>query len=134
MDKTGDVWTKPIADGKWSIREFLAHIMHWDWNSLDKMVPLMSEGARLSFVDIERHNREAADIALTYDSFAALIEDVVRTRSLLVAELEERYDDKTRFSIDGHPLTYRTFVDNFIEHDEHHRRQIEAVLEQAQSA
>ncbi|OXM16222.1 hypothetical protein [Paenibacillus herberti] len=40
-----DVWFKPISTGKWSLREILAHIKYWDKNSLELMVPSMSEGA-----------------------------------------------------------------------------------------
>jgi hypothetical protein len=25
-----DLWIKPISIGKWSLREILTHIMHWD--------------------------------------------------------------------------------------------------------
>jgi hypothetical protein len=37
--------------------------MYWDRNSLELMVPNMTEGAKLLFVDIEKHNQEAAVFA-----------------------------------------------------------------------
>lgn len=127
-------WLKPIADGKWSLREILAHIMFWDKNSLEMMVPRMEEGARLFFVDIEKHNAEAAVFAQSYTSLDALIEDTVRTRRQLLELLNEKFDSKTKFTIDNSNYTYKKFVHVFIHHDDHHKKQVEAFLEQQQSA
>jgi len=89
----------------------------------------MSEGARLFFVDIEEHNRQAEILAQTYSSLDALIDDLVGTRKQLLELLEEKYDDKTKFSIDGENYTYKRFVHIFIHHDEHHKKQIESFLQ-----
>ncbi|AEI41729.1 hypothetical protein [Paenibacillus mucilaginosus] len=51
------VWLEPISPGTWSLREVLTHIMHWDCNSMEVMIPNMAEGA--FFVDIEENNRQA---------------------------------------------------------------------------
>lgn len=56
---SNDLWLQPIAEGKWSIREILTHMMNWDKNSHEMMVPNFTEGASLFFVDIEEHNKEA---------------------------------------------------------------------------
>lgn len=124
------LWLKPIAAGKWCLREILAHMMYWDKNSLELMVPNMSEGAVLFFVDIERHNQEAALFAQSYESLDTLLDDLLKTRRQLLQLLEERYDEGTRFKIDNHNYTYKKFVNIFIHHDQHHKRQIEAFLEQ----
>lgn len=125
-----DVWRKPIAEGKWSLREILTHIMHWDKNSLEVMVPRMDEGAVLLFVDIEEHNREAEVVAQSYDCLENLIDDVVETRKQLLELLEERYEDDLKLTIDNEEYTYKRFVDIFIHHDAHHRQQVEAFLKQ----
>lgn len=128
-----DLWLKPISTGKWSLREILTHIMYWDKNSLEMMVPNMSEGAELFFVDIEKLNQEAAVFAQSYNSLDALIDDLVKTRKELLGLLEEKYNDATKFMIDNHNYTYKKFVNVFIHHDEHHKKQIEAFLEQEKS-
>lgn len=125
-----DLWLKPISTGKWSLREILTHIMYWDKNSLEVMVPNMSEGAQLFFVDIEQHNQEAAGIAQSYNSLDALIDDLMMTRKQLLDLLEEKYNDATNFTIDNENYTYKKFVDIFIHHDEHHKQQMEGFLEQ----
>lgn len=129
-ETANEYWLKPIADGKWSLREILAHIMFWDKNSLEVMVPIMKEGAQLFFVDIEKHNAEAAVFAQSYTSLDVLIEDTIRTRRELLDLLNEQFDSTTKFTIDNSNYTYKKFVHVFIHHDEHHRKQIEAFLEQ----
>lgn len=129
-----DVWLKPVSTGKWSLREILTHIMNWDRNSLEMMVPNMSEGADLFFVDIEQHNQEAAVIAQSYNSLDALIDDLIDTRKQLLDLLAEKYDVTTQFTIDNYSFTYEKFVHIFIHHDEHHKSQIEAFLEQEKGA
>ncbi len=123
-----DLWLKPIATGKWSLREILTHIMHWDKNSLEMMVPNMAEGANLFFVDIEGHNQEAAVFAQSYTTLNALIDDLIKSRQQLIEILIEKYDDTTQFTIDNRNYTYKKFIDVFIHHDEHHKKQIEAFL------
>ncbi|WP_245948224.1 DinB family protein [Paenibacillus sambharensis] len=129
-DTAQDLWLKPISDGKWSLREILTHIMYWDRNSLEMMVPNMSEGAALFFADIEKHNQEAAGLAQSYHSLDTLIDDLVITRRQLFVLLKEKYNNTEKFTIDNRNYTYKKFVQLFIHHDEHHRRQIEGFLEQ----
>ncbi|MBD0383232.1 DinB family protein [Paenibacillus sedimenti] len=129
-----DLWLKPLSTGKWSLREVLTHIMYWDKNSLEMMVPNMAEDAKLFFVDIEKHNQEAAVYAQTYNSLDTLIDDLIKTRKQLLDLLEEKYDDTTIFTIDNRNYTYKKFVHIFIHHDEHHKKQIEDFLEQEKSA
>lgn len=124
-----NLWLKPISPRKWSLREILAHIMYWDKNSLEMMVPNMAEGAKLSFVDIEKHNQEAAVFSQTYNTLDDLINDLIKTRQKLVELLLGKYDDKTTFTIDNRNYKYKKFVHVFIHHDEHHKKQIEAFLE-----
>lgn len=129
-----DLWLKPISEGKWSLREILTHIMYWDKNSLEMMVPNMSEGANLTFVDIEQLNQEAAAFARSYDSLHVLIDDLIQIRKQLLHLLAEKYDEATTFIIDNQECTYKKFVQIFIHHDEHHKKQIEAFLKREEIA
>ena len=124
-----DLWLTPITTGKWSLREILTHIMYWDINSLEMMVPNMEQGATLFFVDIEKNNQKAAILAQSYITLDALIDDLLKSRQQLIELLNEKYDDTTKFTIDNQNYTYKKFVNVFIHHDEHHRKQIQAFLE-----
>ncbi|WP_068534115.1 DinB family protein [Paenibacillus glacialis] len=124
-----ELWLKPIATGKWAIREILTHIMSWDKNSLEVMVPNMVEGASLFFVDIQKHNEDAAIFAQSYATFNSLLDDLVKARLQLLELLEEKYNDITKFNIDNDDFTFHKFVHIFIHHDEHHKAQIVAFLD-----
>lgn len=128
-----ELWLKPISTSKWSLREILTHIMYWDRNSLDVVVPNMVESARLSFVDIEKLNQEAALFAQSYTDLNVLIGDVLKTRLQLLELLKEKYNDSIQFTIDNKNYTFEKFVNVFIHHDEHHIKQVEAFLEQENS-
>jgi uncharacterized damage-inducible protein DinB len=131
LRKTRDgLWLQPLAEGKWSIREILVHIMHWDKNSLEMMVPAMTEGAKLFFVDIQKHNEQAEVLAQSYSDLNVLLNDVVKTRQRLLELLRVTYNDCTQFTINNKDYTFERFVDVFIHHDEHHIKQMEAFLEQ----
>jgi uncharacterized damage-inducible protein DinB len=130
----GEVWLKPIPNGTWSLREILTHILYWDKNSLEVMVPNMVDGAKVAFVDIEKHNQEAAAFAKSYTNFDVLMKDVVSTRQTLLEMLQEKYDDSIKLTIDNRNYTYKKFVNVFIHHDEHHIKQIEAFLEHERKA
>ncbi|WP_054026573.1 DinB family protein [Bacillus sp. FJAT-28004] len=138
MEKLRDTgkeqWLQPTSPGKWSIREILTHMMNWDKNSLEMMVPAMEEGAKLNFVDIEKHNQVATALAQAYMELDILIDDCIKTRQDLLALLNEKYDTTTKFTIDNRNYTYKKFVHVFIHHDEHHKQQMEAFLEREKSA
>lgn len=125
-----DLWLEPIANGKWSIREILVHLMQWDRNSLNMMVPNMIEGAQLFFVDIQKHNTEAAKLAQSYTSLDELIDDVIHMREQLIECLKRQYDDKAKFTIDNSNYSFNKFVHDLISHDEHHQKQIDTFLEE----
>lgn len=126
--ESNNLWLKPIAEHKWSVREILTHIMNWDKNSLQMMVPNMIEGASLSFIDIENYNKEATVLAQNYTNLESLINDVVKTRQQLLDLLQERYDDSLSFRIDNSKYTYKKFVNVFIHHDQHHIEQMERFM------
>ncbi|HEY2491732.1 MAG TPA: hypothetical protein VGI33_02220 [Paenibacillus sp.] len=108
--------------------------MHWDNNILEMMVPNMAEGAKLFFVDIEKHNHEATVFAKSYTILDVLIDDLIKTRLQMLELLKEKYDDTTKFTIDNRNYTYKEFVNLFIHHDAHHIKQVEAFLKQEKSA
>ncbi|XID94908.1 hypothetical protein ACF3MZ_10495 [Paenibacillaceae bacterium WGS1546] len=45
-------WSKPIAPGKWTVKDVIAHLWNWDVYTLDVMLPRMKNNAELSeFID-----------------------------------------------------------------------------------
>ncbi|WP_407270346.1 DinB family protein [Radiobacillus sp. PE A8.2] len=126
-----EVLVEPIADGKWSVREIIGHLLYWDQFNLEKMVPLMADGVRLpAFPDHDLFNEEAVSYIEKYDNVAELIDDFAAIRTNLAKELQA-IDKHIKFQIENEPVEYSAelFAQLFLEHDAHHLRQIRTKLE-----
>ena len=116
---------EPIHDGKWSIREIIGHLYYWDKYNLEKMVPKMSEGAKLpSFPDHDQQNKEAI-VYFENHSIESIIDDFIKTRKKLIEALLS-LDDEVRFIIGTSKRQFsgESFIKIFIKHDAHHLQQI----------
>lgn len=130
-------WEQPIASGKWTLKELVCHLWHWDRLTLEQMLPLMEAGAKLpAFPNIDKHNEAAKKLAQDFGSGAELVEAFVATRQELLNMLMEKYDQKARFTIGSGKRQYSfdSYVGIFTHHDAHHRKQIEALLPEADGA
>lgn len=125
-----DQWRTPIASGKWSPSEIIAHLILWDRYVFEERLPSMLEGGELpKGVDVESINGRATEFAKTH-SKEPLIEELARERKKLI-ELMLRDDGEalTRtFSIRGNQLTLRDYLEGLAEHDLHHQKQIDAFV------
>ncbi|MFD2045270.1 DinB family protein [Ornithinibacillus salinisoli] len=120
---------KPISKGKWSIREIVGHLLYWDKYNLEKMVPLMAEGANLpEFPDHDEHNREAITFLKDY-SVEKIIDHFAMTRRDLLKSITN-LDGDIRFTIGGgkRKFSVESFIKIFLEHDIHHLKQINNLL------
>lgn len=130
QDKEVSLLTDPINEGKWSIREIIAHLYYWDKFILEEMVPQMEQGATLSeFPDHDTYN-EKAITQLKDHSVEAIIELFVDTRKRLIESLMNIGDD-VRFTIgnEKREFTAESFTKMFVEHDVHHLKQISGKVE-----
>ncbi|NBD27126.1 DinB family protein [Paenibacillus glycinis] len=115
------LWLKPIAAGKWSTAEIVAHLANWDRHILSSILPAARQGGAIRFPDEDAYNRQASDYAKSGITQSALLAETIRTRERLVAELlempEEWYARKLNYSLD-------MLIPEFANHDDHHRDQI----------
>jgi uncharacterized damage-inducible protein DinB len=76
-------------------------------------------------------NNKASEYALSGISFERLINEFVKERNKLISKLKEKTDEEfvVQFKIDRHPYTLYNYILDFIQHDNHHRRQIEKYLQ-----
>lgn len=124
-------WLQPIAPGKWTLKELVCHLWNWDRYSIDVMIPLMENGARLpDFVNIEEHNLAARELAKSFKSSDELLETFAKTRRLMIQMITDRYGKDVRFSIgDGkRKYSFDTYVAIFTHHDSEHKEQIENLI------
>ncbi|MCA1319350.1 DinB family protein [Bacillus tianshenii] len=124
--------TKETKQSKWSIREIIGHIYYWDKFLLDVMVPQMSEGASLpEFPDHDAYNEKAMLHIAEFSTTRELLAEFTVTREHLLHNLNELPED-TSFTIGKGKriFTPEKFLEMFVEHDDHHIKQIEAFLKQ----
>jgi hypothetical protein len=127
------LWLEPIAEGKWSTGEIIAHLTVWDRFVLEKRLPYMKPGAELTFgkEDVQAINESAASYARFHASKATIIDEFANMREALLQHLNEieENDFLAEFRINEKPRTLSRYIQGLIEHDEHHRKQIEDFLQ-----
>ncbi|WP_047982812.1 DinB family protein [Ornithinibacillus californiensis] len=118
-----------ISEGKWSIRDIVAHLYYWDKFNLENMLPYMTDGANLPvFPDHDTHNAEG--LALLRDhSIESIVDLFVKERRKLIEQLN-MIDDDIRFTIGKgkRKFSVESFAKIFLEHDLHHLKQINLKL------
>ncbi|RPJ94399.1 DinB family protein [Rummeliibacillus sp. TYF005] len=132
MEET--LWSKPIAKGKWSVSEIIAHIINWDNHLISEVIPAVQSGKGMEFPDFNTHNKTASNYAKSGISKSKLLEEAKNTRKRLVKELNELPNELLNKSITsngvthcphtGTPYSLIYIVKEFIDHDHHHKGQI----------
>lgn len=52
-------WQKPIAAGKWTVKEVVTHLWNWDTYTSNTMLPHIKDQAKLpGFVDRHEHHKK----------------------------------------------------------------------------
>ncbi|MGH1328957.1 DinB family protein [Bacillus pretiosus] len=132
------LWSKPIAESKWSVSEIIAHIMNWDNYLLTEIFPSVQNEQGMEFPDFDTYNQKASNYAKSGVSQSKLLEEAKNTRELLVKELNELPTEKLKNPLTangvthcpntGTPYSLIYIVKEFTDHDNHHKRQIIQLL------
>ena len=132
LDET--IWFNPIAKGKWSISEIIAHITAWDHHLLSEVLPSVRKEKGMEFPGFDSFNKKASDYAKSGISQSTLLMEAKDTRELLVKELNELPAETLNRSLPsngaahcphtGTPYSLNYIVKEFTEHDHHHKEQI----------
>ncbi|MBB3113811.1 putative damage-inducible protein DinB [Paenibacillus phyllosphaerae] len=131
-------WCAPIAEGKASIAEIMAHLLCWDQHLIDRAVPAVTRGEGIEFPAFDPFNADAYAYARSGISQGQLLDEFRSTREELCRLLVELGEDKLRQHTTtggvsfcphtGSPYSLLYIVREFIDHDQHHRHQIESAL------
>jgi len=127
---------EPIAEGKWSPAEIVAHLLFWDRVMQRQFFPFIAEGARIEsrdFAEYKSVNREASAYARSGIQVAAILDESARVRGELIAWLAGKSEEEfvMPFTINGHDESLQHLVEDFTGHDCHHRGQIDRFLQAA---
>ncbi len=132
MKMSEEVFFSSIKPGKWSPAEIISHIRAWDDYLLQERISYLSSGASLTGLasTVEEVNRSAAAHAHSGFSKDEIINETVKERQKVVEHLKPlgRKQWTDTFYIDKFPLCLTSYIKGLIEHDEHHKLQIEVFM------
>lgn len=127
-----EYWLVPIKDGKWSVGEIVAHIKAWDVFVWDERVAYFVSGSEIPAkkVDVEEINSNAANEAKSGISKNQLLDEVIECRQVVAKKLGEVPSSvwQERIEMGSKMITLCEYISGLVEHDEHHRNQIEEFL------
>ncbi|MEH7344025.1 DinB family protein [Bacillus sp. JJ1532] len=130
-----DLWLVPISEGKWPVRAVIAHLLYWDRYSINERFPFFKEGAKLDkFPDFQKVNDQAAEYSKNV-SKEKLLDELLSIRQQFVSMINQMNEDELEvaFHIGDHKLTIKDYFKDFIEHDLHHKEQVNRVIGQISS-
>ncbi|REK75190.1 DinB family protein [Paenibacillus paeoniae] len=128
--------SSPIAPGKWSPKEIMAHIMVWDQYYFEYAItPVAARQEKAvitssDLIEVDSFNHNSMQIAKERAA-NELFELVIETRELFIQKLNQISEQSLRHSFvdaDGTTFVIFDFVVGLIEHDQHHMDQIENLL------
>lgn len=130
-------WNKQIDSEKWSIKQIILHIAHWDNHLLNVIIPSVKNGEGMIFPDFDSFNARATKKAekLTGET---VLKESLNSRRTLVTMLESLSEEALTYkttangvSHDPHqdvPYSLYVIIGEFIEHDQHHMKQVVSIL------
>ncbi|RKF52579.1 hypothetical protein BCY92_06035 [Bacillus wiedmannii] len=129
-----ELWVAPILEGKWTISEIISHIMNWDDYLLCETLSSVRHGQGIEFPDFDTYNKLASNYAKSGISKVKLLEEAKAKRELLVKELRLLPDENLKKPLTangishcphtGTPYSLMYIIKEFIDHDNHHKRQV----------
>lgn len=127
-----EYWLEPIKDGKWSVGEIIAHMKAWDVFVWDERVACFVSGSQIPAkkVDVQEINSNAANEARSGISKNQLLDEVIECRLVVAKRLGEVPSSvwQEKIEMGSKMITLCEYISGLVEHDEHHRAQIEEFL------
>ena len=126
------VWTAPLGEGKWSIRDIVSHILRWDEYFLEEALLPIVRGTPLTLrhLDFDEFNKEAAEWGKRMGQ-QELLQASIQARSQVLQALqripEEHYTRE--YPAQDHIFVVQHYIEDFIWHDQHHMKQIREFLD-----
>lgn len=126
------VWVTPIDKNKWSIKEIIGHIMFWDKYIFEEAILKIKtyQSVTVENVDIDEFNKKAVEYVKAKEK-DEIINQTIHYRKKIIENLLLLSEDKffnNYIDRSGNNFSINNFLEDFIPHDEHHKRQIEDFL------
>ncbi|NOU73678.1 DinB family protein [Paenibacillus sp. LMG 31458] len=132
-------WHSPIKEGKVSIAGIIAHLRNWDLHLMNVVIPSIREGKGMEFPDFNSFNSKAYQYANSGISKDQLLQEFSSDRMKLIDTLKCMKSEELRLEVSangvsncpktGTPYSLLYIIQEFTEHDDHHKKQIMSVLD-----
>lgn len=131
-----ELMNKPITEGKFSVKEIIAHLYRWDEFLLNVGIPSILESGTINFPNFHDYNHESAKLVLD-KGIQEVITQAIKSRKNLVKCFNEHQEfalkqismnGKTHIPNTDQHYTFYYLIEDFSEHDQHHKKQIEDFL------
>ncbi|MEW9699254.1 DinB family protein [Paenibacillus sp. SI8] len=131
-------WFKPIAEGKASTADIISHLKNWDQYLITNVIPSVRSGNGVEFPDFDPFNAAAYAYARSGVTQNELLNEFCATRKALCKLLLELGDEVLKRHVTangvklcphtGAPYTLLSIIQEFTDHDNYHKGQIEQAL------
>ena len=125
-------WNSPIAEGKWSLKDVICHIMLWDKYFYEKAIEKIKQKQSLTLqhLNFDEFNANAREYSKTQTK-EEIVQQFVTYRTKIIQDIsglsEEDYVQEY-LDADNNSFSIREYLIGFVPHDEHHKQQIENYL------
>lgn len=127
MELDDTLWQTPLKPGKWNIGETLAHLIAWDEFLLDHRLREIGSAESMSPApEVDAFNHEAVT-RMEKASKAELFRQFTETKLRIIEEIKELNADYIMI-IGEKDISIGRYFLGLMEHDLHHKEQIDAFL------
>jgi hypothetical protein len=127
-----EIWITPIETGKFSTREVIAHIMHWDKYFFEEAIEKITnyQAVTVHQIDFNEFNKSAVDFVKSKGK-EDIFEMTIHYRGQILSHLgriSEEDFQKEHIDGDGKIFSVYYYLMDFIPHDTHHINQLKDFL------
>lgn len=125
-------WTTKVEEGRWAVKDIIAHLMMWDEYFLEKAIAKIAHKEPLTLKHMEFEAFNARSVELCNDlTQMELLSKAMKVRNEIIRHLESISEvdfNLTYVDADGHDFVIAAYIEDFAEHDQHHWSQIHDYL------
>ncbi|WP_199618116.1 DinB family protein [Paenibacillus alkalitolerans] len=125
-------WNLPIAEGKWSLKDIICHIMLWDKYFYEEAILKikLKEPLTVRHLNFDEFNANAIEYSKSQTK-QSIIDRFAEYRSKIINDISGLSDEEyiqEYFDGDKKIFTIQEYLRGFIPHDKQHKEQIEKFL------